>query len=125
MNRTELVKLQKVRHWLWLKELGYIYTSFGKINGLERRAHKFAEDVCNIPMNESTVERKYQAYEREATELFGGELPNGFFINRDPRGYALKIDDTTIRDQADKWQAQGHWPYQDWGGYGILSPEFN
>ena len=39
-------------------------------------------------------------------------------INRDPRGYALKIDDSTMR--ANAWQL-----YRDMGGYGILAPEIN
>lgn len=38
------------------------------------------------------------------------------FVNRDPRGYALKIDDAWMRE---------HRPglHQDWGGYGIIAPE--
>jgi hypothetical protein len=40
------------------------------------------------------------------------------FINRDPRGYALKIDDAWMRET----NAALH---TDWGGYGIIAPEFN
>lgn len=36
------------------------------------------------------------------------------FINRDPRGYALKIEDTDMI---------GRVLHKDWGGYGILAPE--
>lgn len=38
------------------------------------------------------------------------------FVNRDPRGYALKIDSDAARslDIA-----------KDWGGYGLIAPEFN
>jgi hypothetical protein len=38
------------------------------------------------------------------------------FLNRDPRGYALKIDDEWMRSQA-------HPLHRDWGGYGIIAPE--
>lgn len=38
------------------------------------------------------------------------------FINRDPRGYALKIDDVWTHNK----QAR---IYRDFGGYGILAPE--
>jgi hypothetical protein len=40
-----------------------------------------------------------------------------FFINRDPRGYALKIQDTDSRIHS----ADLH---RDMGGYGILAPDF-
>lgn len=37
-------------------------------------------------------------------------------LNGDPRGYALKIDDT--------WMREAKTPlHQDWGGYGIIAPE--
>ena len=39
-----------------------------------------------------------------------------FFINTDPRGYALKLNITAV-EQA-KYDI-----YRDWGGYGILAPE--
>lgn len=44
-----------------------------------------------------------------------GRLPDGFFVNGDPRGYALKIDNdkSSIPDGM----------HTDWGGYGILAPE--
>ena len=40
------------------------------------------------------------------------------FINRDPRGHALKIDDTYMREHSLHLVT-------DWGGYGILAPEIN
>lgn len=40
------------------------------------------------------------------------------FVNRDPRGYALKIDDKWMREH----KAALH---QDWGGYGIIAPEID
>jgi hypothetical protein len=39
------------------------------------------------------------------------------FLNRDPRGYALKIDDEWMRAHP---QFRLH---TDWGGYGIIAPE--
>ena len=49
-------------------------------------------------------------------KTFGGELPKGFYLNQDPRGYSLKIDK----------ERGGIIPSgmeTDWGGYGILAPE--
>lgn len=48
------------------------------------------------------------------------------FVNLDPRGYALKIDDEWVRDQrADHRTAYKAAIHQDWGGYGIIAPEIN
>lgn len=38
------------------------------------------------------------------------------FLNRDPRGYALKIDSEYVR-------AHSLAIHRDWGGYGIIAPE--
>ena len=43
------------------------------------------------------------------------------FINRDPRGYALKIESDWMETYARK--AGGDRITQDWGGYGIIAPE--
>jgi len=40
------------------------------------------------------------------------------FINGDPRGYALKINDKYVRENQLRI-------YSDMGGYGIIAPEFN
>lgn len=40
------------------------------------------------------------------------------FINRDPRGYALKIDDEDMR-------RLGLQIHSDWGGYGIIAPDLS
>ncbi len=40
------------------------------------------------------------------------------FINGDPRGYALKIDDTYVRET-------GNNIYRDMGGYGIIAPDLS
>ncbi len=41
------------------------------------------------------------------------------FVNRDPRGYALKIDSEWMRDHP---KAMLH---TDFGGYGIIAPDFS
>lgn len=43
---------------------------------------------------------------------------NKVFVNGDPRGYTLKIDDK----YKDKMHKAG--VYRDWGGYGIIAPDF-
>jgi hypothetical protein len=53
----------------------------------------------------------------KVAKVFGGKLPAGFRFNQDPRGYALKLDNEKVK------LPQGM--YTDWGGYGILAPDFN
>jgi len=122
MNATQR-KYHTSKHFVELKELGYVYSSMGKINGLERRVHAFMERCCNEDISEATQERQEKKFTEEARELFGGELPKGFMLNGDPRGYALKLDDEAYsRDPRDP----NHMPvtYTDMGGYGILAPDF-
>lgn len=47
-------------------------------------------------------------------------VQTGLFINRDPRGYALKFDDEWTRGY--NAHAEKH-IYTDLGGYGILAPD--
>ena len=54
--------------------------------------------------------------------LLLGKIPPGFFVNRDPRGYALKIDP---ENKLGALLIADAGLQTDWGGYGILSPEIN
>jgi hypothetical protein len=58
-----------------------------------------------------------QAAHNSLENLFGGPIPKGVFINGDPRGHMIKLDNetVTIPDGMEK----------DWGGYGILAAEIN
>lgn len=88
------------------------YPEFKFLQSIERKAHKWAEDSCNYEISERTEARRNAIIERDIKRVFGGVLPLGFFINGDPRGYALKID-------PEKGDVEGL--ERDWGGYGILS----
>jgi hypothetical protein len=50
-------------------------------------------------------------------KIFGGRTPDGVFINSDPRGHAIKLDN----EKVDIPQGMD----TDWGGYGILAAEIN
>jgi hypothetical protein len=45
-------------------------------------------------------------------------LKFGIFLNTDPRGYALKIPDDIVKENA--WTI-----HKDWGGFGIIAPDLN
>lgn len=51
----------------------------------------------------------------------------GLFVNRDPRGYALKVDDSWTRahNEAQRKLTDGRQLHSDWGGYGILAPDYS
>jgi hypothetical protein len=94
-------------------------TLYGLLAQLEREAHKLAEDYCNRPMAEGEYERREKRIMQGVANLLdhGAERIN-VFLNGDPRGYALKIRDTDVR--ARKLDI-----HTDWGGYGIIAPDFN
>jgi hypothetical protein len=86
---------------------------------IERFAHKAAEDYCNI--QDFDMEKAHAEVEARVKRAFGrydSQVPEGFFFNQDPRGYALKID-----NEVNKNMPEGF--YTDWGGYFILAPEFD
>ncbi len=110
-----------------------------KLYSLEVKAHHAATCLCNtntlnlLELNRFTGYDVKQATEEEQDAFFEAILDKvdkilkfrekniPVFINRDPRGYALKIQ----FDFATQLASKGFRVYQDWGGYGILAPEFD
>lgn len=85
---------------------------------LENQAHKATTDYANGEIQMEDMDRIDDEVTAKVTKLFGKKLP-GFFVNRDPRGYALKIDDKFMP----RYEKVGL--ERDMGGYGILSPEIS
>ncbi len=97
-----------------------------KLRTLEKKAARIGLQLCNGPelSYEDADEQTDRILARVNALLGNDEVP--VFINRDPRGYALKIDDAWLRAQrADHRTAFKASIIQDWGGYGILAPEIN
>jgi len=97
-----------------------------KLRRLENKANKLALDYCNGEngVNTQTWETKQAPVMAAVRKLL---FPIGMtktpldwciFLNGDARGYALKIIDTYMSENNINL-------YKDWGGYGILAPEFN
>lgn len=98
----------------------------------ELRLNKFAEMACDGGSRELSAELKNRNvnFANEVIDISRESIPNvmakwfndekkfreQFFINTDPRGYALKLDLTP--EEQRKCNI-----YRDWGGYGILAPE--
>jgi hypothetical protein len=77
-------------------------------NGNFEKLRLKCNDIGEYPESEIKLDKIRQ----QVQDLFKGKL-NGFFINYDARGYALKI------------KAENCPLSQDFGGYYLLSPEIN
>jgi hypothetical protein len=108
-----------------------------QLHGLEVKANRAATCLCTNTLDRLELTRYEeqsgdvrQATEEEQDTFFDSILNKvdkilnfkkqniPVFINHDPRGYALKIKSEYVQtNQVDI--------YRDFGGYGILSPEFD
>lgn len=97
-----------------------------KLRRLEGEAHALALRLCNGPEwpSDDACESAFDAVDLKVRQLLANYEPGDALqepivpvrINRDPRGYALKISDEWMS----KHKAELH---RDLGGYGILAPE--
>jgi hypothetical protein len=90
-----------------------------KLFSLENKAAALCLEECNTGKNNYV---KICAISTQVKKIlfkncFNPELFKAVFINGDPRGYALKIKDDYVRENNLKIE-------KDWGGYGILAPNF-
>ena len=84
-----------------------------KLYRYEVEASRITKQICSYPIDMDKAEKRLDKIEAKVNDILGAGPE--VFINRDPRGYALKI-----KTEA----AKGLDIYKDWGGYGIICPEF-
>jgi hypothetical protein len=106
-----------------------------KLFRLEKKAHHATTCLCNtntldlLELNRFTGWDVHQATEEEQDAFFdpilesvykilGEKAKECVVINFDPRGYALKI-------KSDYVSKHNLIIEKDWGGYGILAPDFS
>ena len=91
-------------------------TVYNALRRLEKRAERANLAACNTPEGAEAQGGEHEAVAAGVRRVLG-YLPRGFFVNGDPRGYALKIDNekATVPSGIQK----------DWGGYGCLAPTFD
>ena len=77
----------------------------------------YSVEYCNGTIDTDKFEAIRQQAKNRLAKVFGGRIPDGVFINSDPRGYALKLDNEQV--------AIPQGMETDWGGYGILAAEIN
>tara|TARA_R100001443_G_C3282893_1_gene160841 strand:+ start:39 stop:413 length:375 start_codon:yes stop_codon:yes gene_type:complete len=83
---------------------------------LENKAHQLAEDDYNGLDVKAEVESIFKSVCKVLNISSIKEW--GIFWNNDPRGFALKIDDELVKKNDLKI-------HRDWGGNGILAPDFS
>ena len=88
------------------------------VRKLEREGGKLAEDYCN-GIETDQWEPASDNLTGKLNVLLGnesGKVP--VFLNGDPRGYALNIEDCYVRDNNISI-------HRDLGGYGIIAPDLS
>jgi len=80
---------------------------------LENKAHKLALDYCN-GVFEGDIDKESEKILSKVAKLLNTNTFNMFF-NSDARGYALKFFEDFSKDKP---------IHKDWGGYGIIAPDF-
>ena len=99
-----------------------------RLRRLENKAHQLALDYCNgtNDVNTDNWDAKCAPILASVRKVLGikNQYPMSpddswpIFLNGDARGYALKIHDSYVSEHSLDI-------YKDWGGYGILAPDFN
>ena len=98
-----------------------------KLRRIEAEAARIGLRLCNGPWFDG-VEAWADAEEGKALSKVRALLglseadadARGLFVNRDPRGYALKLGDDWTREHNRTARVRIH---SDWGGYGLLAPD--
>lgn len=92
-----------------------------RLRRLEAKAHKLAEDYCNGVNgvdSENWDDKCEPILEAVNKIIHFMDAQFAVFVNGDARGYALKID---FGGSVAETDVKLH---KDWGGYGILAPDF-
>lgn len=124
MTNKELKFQEKFKHIQNLAALFNIpessaITLYSKLRRLELKLNRIFLTACERSLTDKEESSK-QSAKKKVKELTGNIT--GLYINSDPRGYAIKIDDAICRNIRNE---KGINLYSDWGGYGILAPDFN
>ena len=96
-----------------------------RLRRLEVKASRITTDYCNGDFDAGENGEKLDAILAKVNAILGNNeqypiMNVPIFINRDPRGYALKIKSEYMAGAG--WVAQ--WALmRDWGGHGIIAPE--
>lgn len=88
-----------------------------KLHTLEGKAHRLATQYCNGYINDTQFDVETDKVLKSVRKVLNCNDAYPIFVNGDARGYALKICDDYVKLANLKI-------HTDWGGYGILAPDF-
>ena len=89
-----------------------------KLRRIENKAANISLNHCNGVIYTDQRDRADKLIVKRLDKILNftaQDIP--VFINGDPRGYTLKIDDQYIRENNIEIMT-------DWGGYGLIAPDF-
>ncbi len=96
---------------------------YKKLRRIEAQASRDAVDYCNGAIDADAWEKITDTTLAKLDKLLNYKRRGvPVFVNGDPRGYALKVEDAWTTGYNGTAQ---HHLYRDWGGYGILAPDFS
>lgn len=87
-----------------------------KLHRLELAQHRAAEQYCNGDIDADQYEAITETTLSKVRKILGDAVP--VMVNHDCRGYSLKLSDDIMREKCLIL-------YKDWGGFGILAPDFS
>jgi hypothetical protein len=98
-----------------------------RLRRIEAKAARLALAQCNGGAgyidDDEKLEAEYQKLADAANNILRSrECEPVVFINRDPRGYQLKIEAGSTDELKLLVESGLH---RDWGGYGIIAPDFS
>lgn len=103
-----------------------------KLRRIETSLTKPLTDYCNTGEGESDLDLLCNYAEQKIIKILGIKKLDEtiVFINRDPRGCAIKLDDAWTREYNDKMRKNStnetcRVIYTDLVGYGLLAPDLN
>jgi hypothetical protein len=95
-----------------------------RVHRLEVKAHRLSTARCNGQIDgrdyDVLTDKILKSLKKvlSMNDTYQPQCTIPIFVNGDARGYALKIKDDYVREHDLKI-------HKDWGGYGILAPEFD
>ena len=131
MTKKEIKKQQIINHvnnLIKLFELddNYLKTEEGKLKlfsrlkRLENKGKRVSTALCNGEITEKEYEKKCKSILHSLDKLLNFSINNfDIVVNGEPRGYSLIIE-----DYERKYGCRNIYLYRDWGGSGIIVPNF-
>ena len=121
MNKKEILYSRITKHGQDLKAVFNLDRDIDPVKlckrllRLETKAHKLAFDFCNGVIDQLEWDKKADQILTKVEAILKNKKV--LFLNGDARGYALKIDDEYLKNNNFNI-------HRDWGGYGIIAPDF-